>query len=237
MSELILTRHGQASFLKQDYDQLSDLGHQQMHALGVYWGQRALQPTQVFLGPRRRHQQSLEALQQGLLTQNKTRPTHTFEEGLDEYPAFEVLAKALPILATKEQDIADLIKVWQAKGPRAGHSFQKLLETVTRRWVRNTLDIPDIPAWTDFIKQTRAGLHNMTHQAPSGSTIVVATSAGTIATIVGQVLDLKNEKVLEMSWNLHNATFTRILFSSTGRFSLSTFNQSPHLTPETLTYR
>ena len=37
MSRLFVIRHGQASFLADDYDQLSPLGEEQGRALGAYW--------------------------------------------------------------------------------------------------------------------------------------------------------------------------------------------------------
>ena len=37
MGQLILVRHGQASFGAEDYDQLSDLGKRQGYRLGEYW--------------------------------------------------------------------------------------------------------------------------------------------------------------------------------------------------------
>ncbi|MGH9676067.1 MAG: phosphoglycerate mutase family protein, partial [Candidatus Acidiferrum sp.] len=37
MGRLVLVRHGQASFLQQDYDKLSELGEKQSRLLGEYW--------------------------------------------------------------------------------------------------------------------------------------------------------------------------------------------------------
>lgn len=41
MGQLLLVRHGQASFGADDYDQLSDLGKRQSIRLGEYWRQAA----------------------------------------------------------------------------------------------------------------------------------------------------------------------------------------------------
>ena len=42
MSELYLVRHAQASFGAANYDQLSDLGHQQSRWLGDHLGMRGM---------------------------------------------------------------------------------------------------------------------------------------------------------------------------------------------------
>jgi broad specificity phosphatase PhoE len=58
MGQLLLVRHGQASFGADDYDQLSDLGQKQSIRLGEYWqqmtaeqaGSEALKFEAVFMG-------------------------------------------------------------------------------------------------------------------------------------------------------------------------------------------
>jgi broad specificity phosphatase PhoE len=42
MGQLYLIRHGQASFGAEDYDNLSELGHQQAQQLGAYFKQKNL---------------------------------------------------------------------------------------------------------------------------------------------------------------------------------------------------
>ena len=55
MSELILIRHGQASFGEDNYDKLSKLGRRQANRLGQHWLAAGLAVDQVFAGPRDRH--------------------------------------------------------------------------------------------------------------------------------------------------------------------------------------
>ena len=66
MGQLILVRHGQASFGADDYDQLSHLGTQQGIRLGGYWQQAASSPARahsldfdaVLIGSLKRHRQT-----------------------------------------------------------------------------------------------------------------------------------------------------------------------------------
>ena len=65
MGTLYLVRHGQASFGAADYDQLSELGQRQCHALGQWFAERGVQFDAVLRGTLRRHAQSLDALAVG----------------------------------------------------------------------------------------------------------------------------------------------------------------------------
>ncbi|MGZ7244367.1 histidine phosphatase family protein, partial [Streptococcus pyogenes] len=65
MGNLYLVRHGQASFGAADYDQLSELGHQQCRHLGAYWRECGQHFDAVFTGTLRRHAQSLAGIAEG----------------------------------------------------------------------------------------------------------------------------------------------------------------------------
>jgi len=58
MAVVYLIRHGQASFGKANYDQLSDLGHQQSIRLGLAWAERLPMFDKVYLGSMLRHKQT-----------------------------------------------------------------------------------------------------------------------------------------------------------------------------------
>ena len=60
MSELILIRHAQASFGHENYDNLSDLGHDQATLLGSLFDRLKIAPDRVIIGTQKRHEQTLE---------------------------------------------------------------------------------------------------------------------------------------------------------------------------------
>ena len=60
MSELILIRHAQASFGHENYDNLSELGHDQAALLGSLFDKLNIAPDRVVIGTQKRHQQTLE---------------------------------------------------------------------------------------------------------------------------------------------------------------------------------
>ena len=59
MAELVLVRHGQASFGADDYDRLSELGWQQSRWLGEYFRERGAAFDLILRGSLRRHAETL----------------------------------------------------------------------------------------------------------------------------------------------------------------------------------
>jgi len=66
MAELVLVRHGQASFGADDYDKLSELGWRQSRWLGEYFAERGAAFDLVVRGSLRRHAETLAGISEGL---------------------------------------------------------------------------------------------------------------------------------------------------------------------------
>ncbi|MEM7614832.1 MAG: phosphoglycerate mutase family protein, partial [Pseudomonadota bacterium] len=62
MGELVLVRHGQASFGAEDYDVLSPLGHTQAEWLGGYFEAHGMRFDRMFRGALRRHRETAEGI-------------------------------------------------------------------------------------------------------------------------------------------------------------------------------
>ena len=84
MAELLLIRHGQASYGEADYDRLSPRGQQQARALGKFLAGARLDA--LFVGPLRRQ---LETAQ--LASETGGLPAAREVAELAEYPAFEIV--------------------------------------------------------------------------------------------------------------------------------------------------
>ena len=74
----------------------------------------------------------------------------------------------------------------------------------------------------------------------SGSerTVLAVTSGGPMAAAAGYALGLDDLKTMEQSWMVSNGSFSEFLVSRTAeedRFSMLTFNATPHLDPEWVT--
>jgi broad specificity phosphatase PhoE len=66
MPTLYLVRHGQASFGAADYDNLSDLGHQQAEQLGRYFQSKNLTFDAAYAGTLCRHAQTFSGIARGM---------------------------------------------------------------------------------------------------------------------------------------------------------------------------
>ncbi len=62
---LWLVRHGQASFGKSDYDNLSEAGHEQAYVLGKDFARRGITPSLLVSGSMKRHRQTLAEIAAG----------------------------------------------------------------------------------------------------------------------------------------------------------------------------
>ena len=60
-----LVRHGQASFGKSDYDNLSEAGHEQAYLLGKDFARRGITPSLLVSGSMKRHRQTLAEIAAG----------------------------------------------------------------------------------------------------------------------------------------------------------------------------
>ena len=204
--------------MSADYDDLSEPGRRQSRLLGEHWTDTGVTLDAVYVGPRRRQQQTLEIVAEVYRERRLALPDALPLEDLDEHHGLAVVLRSSEVLAAA----------------RRGESppLQELLATfkrVTRQWVRKELVHEDIESWRAFRARVGRALGTMTSaHAAHGKTVAAFTSAGAIAAAVGQALDVDDEKVLDLSWSLYNASVSELAFSETG-CGMRTFNATPHL--------
>lgn len=236
MSLLFLVRHGQASFDAEDYDQLSPRGVEQARQLGVYWAELNLIFDQVYVGPRRRHRQTLEAVAAAYRERGLNWPEPIALPELDEHFGYDVLTRSLPDLMQRDPAIREMKEKWRKDSDTAQRDYLRLFQKVTRMWVRRELSLPDLEAWHEFRGRVQRGLTRMTEAAGSRKKVAAFSSGGPTAAAMGFALNLEDEKTLELSWVVRNTAYSEFLFSR-GRFSVMTFNSVPHLTdPQLVTF-
>jgi broad specificity phosphatase PhoE len=245
MSVLYLVRHGQASAGAGDYDRLSVLGVDQSRALGELWAERELTFDRVFVGPLRRQRQTCDAVAEVYRRRGLPWPEPEPLPELDEHCGPKLVARLTPEVKAGLNAEAKLMR------------YLEVYQKTTRRWARGEVETPgDLEPWSAFRHRVRSGLGKMTDGGARGRSVAAFTSGGAVAAAVGSVLELADEKIIEISWRVMNAAVTEILFSSrTGRgrgapdagtpdrgapgrrFILHTFNTISHLPePELVTY-
>ncbi len=227
MSSLVLVRHGQASFLADDYDQLSELGVTQARRLGEFWKRTGTHFNAIYRGPARRHAQTA-GIVRGAAGPGWPEAARLAE--FDEYDGFKLLKAVLPSLVRTDpmaRELEAAHRAWMGASEPA-RTFDRLFQHVTRRWAAGEIEAEGVEPWPEFCARVERGIERVVQGAPPGSRIVVFTSGGPIAVAARRALDLTAVKTLELSWASCNASYSEFLFSSS-RFSLARFNAHPHL--------
>jgi broad specificity phosphatase PhoE len=239
MGQLLLVRHGQASFGATDYDQLSAHGVEQSRLLGQWFAACRLGIGQVVTGSLKRHRQTAEACLAALPGAPAAADWRT-EPGFNEYDHVEVLAKHAP-------QLTDPIAAKDALGSEADSrkAFQKIFAQAMARWMGGSHDADYRESWPAFRARCVGAAKRIVESAgalPSDRAVVVFTSGGPIAAICQELLGIPNERAAMVNFSLANSSVTRLLFSGRdGRISLSYLNNFSHLEQagqaEAITYR
>lgn len=221
MATIYLVRHGQASFGKENYDQLSPRGWEQGRILGR-WLAGKVEPGAVFGGNLQRHRETVEAITTGY---GVSLPDIQVLEGLNEFDHLEVVERLRPEWADKQVMARDL-----ASFPKPARAFQQAFEKAVTRWVSGEFDQEYSETWNGFRQRVGHALDQLIELA-DGADVIVSTSGGPIAVIAQRLLELSDRKALEMNNVIANTSVSRILYSGPRR-SLAVFNNYSHLEAE-----
>jgi len=239
MALLTLVRHGQAAFLEQNYDRLTALGERQARILGEYWLRTSTTFDQVYCGPAARHVRTSQIVADVFRSAGVAWPEPIPLPEVDEYPGIEVIRTFLPGLMETHEDIRALEAEFREAGDKsvAARIYDRMFQQVTAMWVAGELDSADVETWKAFCDRVDRAIALIRDGSGKNGRVVVFTSGGVIAATVRIALDLAAQRTLELSWTSRNASYSEFLFTIE-RFSLSSFNNHPHLEgPELLTYR
>jgi broad specificity phosphatase PhoE len=220
MSTLYLIRHGQASFGTDNYDQLSAIGEEQARELGRYFAGSGERIDHIYSGSLQRQTQTAEIIANEL---GAAAPSISIEPAFDEYDS-DVILQTFAKSLTPEQLAA-------AGWPELRHDrkkFQLFLERAARAWVEATIEAEEMTPWHGFHGRISKALQQIMRTHGRSKTLLLSTSGGVIGTIVAHVLGLSNHMGIELNWAVHNASITRLFYSSE-KVSLSMFNALPHL--------
>ncbi|HEY6947061.1 MAG TPA: histidine phosphatase family protein [Candidatus Acidoferrum sp.] len=239
MGRLFLVRHAQASFLSQNYDQLSASGEKQARLLGEYWAQRNVVFDRVCTGPAQRHRQTAQLVAEAYRKAGRPFPSPAVVEQFDEFQGEAVLAQSLPQLLSHNDRVRELHKALQSSGDDVTKrmNFQRLFEAVISIWVNGEISLPNVESWPHFCARVNHGLSAFLAKSRKGEILAIFTSGGPVSVALQRALHLSPQDTLRIAWMPRNCSFSEFLFSK-DRFTLSSFNAFPHLDDESLlTYR
>jgi len=230
MAAIYLIRHGQASFGKADYDQLSGKGIEQSHMLGKFW-QSLCAPDKIYSGDLLRHGQTLEHFFHGYQAEPSSVILHS---GFNEFNHVDLLACYNSAWKNFAQMAVTIGKV-----PNANKAFQKEFACALDRWVSGKFDSDYKESWPQFKKRCISAFQDVIKQQliakkvlttkKHSDNICIFTSGGTISVIIQHILGLSDQKTLVVNQQLRNTSVTRVL-SSGDDINIDFLNNYSHLT-------
>ena len=239
MSTLYAIRHGQAGFLTDNYDQLSDLGRKQSVLLGEWLVRYDIRFDAVYTGPRTRQIDTESAVRQVYAAAGVDFPEVVMLPELDEVSVHLLFEDPLPDMVEDNPELGGLIEAFEqsATFDDRRHTFNKLFAEVTQRWVRGEVEAEGVESWKHFAARVGGALDQIRADERRGLTVAAFTSGGVIAAMMQHSLLCPDERALEFMWHCRNSAWAQFRYT-TGKFAMTAFNGTPHLDdPALWTYR
>jgi broad specificity phosphatase PhoE len=208
MAELLLVRHGQASFGADDYDKLSELGWRQSRWLGEYFAERGAAFDVVVRGSMRRHAETLTGIGEGMGQTLAGRE----DARLNEYDSHALLQAHLKG------------KPMPQGGDRREHF--RILREAMYSWTDGSLGGHLHEAFADFRGRVLAALAEL--RAKPAKRVLVVSSGGPISTILAEVLGMPMRGVVDLNLQTRNTGISE-LQAGANRIHCVSFNNVPHL--------
>ena len=208
MAELVLVRHGQASFGADDYDKLSELGWRQSRWLGEYFRERGAAFDLVLRGSLRRHAETLAGISEGMGQ----------SLGGDEDPRLD------------EYDSHALLHAHLKGGPMPQSADRRehfrILREAMYAWTDGTLAGHPHEPFAVFRSRVLGALADL--RAGRAKRVLVVSSGGPISTILAEVLGMPLRGVVDLNLQTRNTGITE-LQAGASRIHCVSFNNVPHL--------
>jgi broad specificity phosphatase PhoE len=225
MGQILLVRHGQASWDAEDYDVLSEVGWEQSRLLGKALAARGIVPDAVVVGGMRRHRETAEAC----LGELGSSLAPEVDAGWDEFDHVAMLASHPAPFEGR---------------PPSKAEFQEWFEAATDRWTGGEYDDDYSESFATFTSRVTSALRRTALRLTEGGQgiVVVFTSGGPIAWSTATLLADDPEVAARLWRRLNpvcvNSGVTRLVTGRRGT-TLVTFNGHAHLdgVPGLLTYR
>lgn len=237
MSKIYLIRHAQASFLSDDYDNLSEKGVLQSEVLGHYFVEENIHFDKIFIGKLKRHQQTFDGFKKAFITEGLELPKPIYLKELNEHQVPEALTLTYDDFVNQYDEAKKLFNEIEKDSKLTRKNSIKIFELFMREYVsgRYAFEHESIQSWSDFRNQAKKGIVKILENTAKGETVGVFTSGGTKSSIIGDSLGITEEKISELNLVFKNASFSQLLFSE-NRLNVLSLNETPHLSKRLKTF-
>jgi len=237
MSKIYLIRHAQASFLADDYDNLSDKGILQSEALGTHFVKNNILFDKIFIGKLKRHQQTFDGFGHAFSDKNIELPKPIYLDELNEHHALDALTFYYEDFIAQCDQAKHLWNEVDKDQSLKRRNSILIFELFLKAYAlgKYAINHKTIQSWSSFRKQTKKGVTNILGQIEKGETIGVFTSGGTKSAIIGDTLKISEEKISELNLSFRNTSFSQLIYSK-NKLNLLSLNEISHLNKELITF-
>ena len=234
MTILHLIRHGRASALEADYDQLQPLGELQARLLGTHLAERGQRFDAVYVGPLKRQRETWRLMREGAAAWAEQWPEAHVLEGLAEGP-FEVLMKAHLRPRIKVDPTLQELLARSRSGQGADvdmEALQGMFDRMIELWRGEQITSEDLETAAAFAARVDAAQAEIARREGPGRTVAVITSNGVIGELLRSIQQVQRNDAGRLRF--HNTSVSVLELHVDGP-RLHGHNATPHLRAEHLT--
>jgi broad specificity phosphatase PhoE len=238
LSLIYLIRHAQAGS-RDNYDVLSELGHEQARRLGEYFVSQETSLNTIYSGSMRRQRHTAELACSAYGRANLLAPEIIVDARWDEFSLASVYRSLARRLIDESEEFARDFEEMQEALRRDPHTTRgatgRCDSAVIRAWMDNRFSDFEGESWPSFRERIQGCFADLL-AVDNEQTVAVFTSATPIAIMVGAALELTDEKLLSILGVIYN-TSVNIIGARGDDMRLFSFNSLPHLNNSLRTFR
>lgn len=202
MGDIVLVRHGQANThatTEEDYDRLSELGHEQAAWVGAWLRDHAYEFDHMLSGTLRRHQETAAGMQ---IDVEEDARLNEIEYYTLSNELLEVKGVPLPTFDSFSDHMPKVFEAWAAAEIAGSETYENFETRIS-----------------DLLAEA----------AVPGRRVLCVTSGGVIGMVLRHLLDLDLRAMSDVMLPIWNTSIHRLHVEPDGRPMLAGFNAIPHL--------
>jgi len=232
---LHLIRHGRASALEADYDQLQPLGELQARLLGAHLAEQQQRFDGVYVGPLRRQRETWRLMREAAGPWGEAWPAENVLDGLAEGP-FEVLMKThLRPRIKLDGALQQLLAKWREGDgePAQMEALQGMFDRMVELWRSEEIRSDELETAAAFAARVAVATAEIARREGAQRHVAVVTSNGVIGELLRSLPDveLQLERNAHGRLRFHNTSVSVLELHADGP-RLRAHNQTAHLRDE-----
>ena len=238
MGYIYLIRHAQAGS-RDNYDVLSELGHEQARRLGEHLAEQGVEISAVYAGGMQRQRHTAEIACEVMAKRGVAVPDVETDERWNEFSLISVYRAIAQRMIEEnpefERDYREMQDAIRRDPHTTGGATGRCDAAIIRAWMADRYDDYKGESWSAFRERIQACGARLTCNN-SDKSIAVFTSATPVAILTAAALGLSDEKLLSILGVIYNSGIT-VLRPREDDLRLFTFNATPHLGASQRTHR